>query len=296
MLLNYVTPTNIPIGTAVNFYDTVANLAPIDVNWLLDYSPWDNVNSYQTTVIGSYDPNYKEVTPKGVGAPGYISSAETEFDYTIHFQNEGTYFAQNIYVTDQLDADLDWTTLKPGYSDYSYTTTVSETGLVTFTFANINLPWKSQYGDALSSGLINYSIERKANTPQGTEFTNTADIYFDYNAPITTNTTINTLNDELAGVDETDNIASFSDGITVDLYPVPAKDFLTIRVNNVSKKEAVTVSVIDIMGNVVLASNVDLSEGSTAVIQDVSKLATGTYLTRIQFENGSSIIKKIVLY
>lgn len=296
MLLNYATPTNIPIGTALTFYDTVANIAPIDVNWLLDYSPWDNVNTYQTSVIGSYDPNYKEVSPKGVGAPGYISSTVTEFDYTIHFQNEGTYFAQNIIVTDQLDADLDWTTLKPGYSDYSYTTTVSETGLITFKFANINLPWKSQFGDALSSGLINYSIERKGNVPQGTEFTNTADIYFDYNAPITTNTTINTLNDELAGVDETESIESFSDGVTVELYPVPAKDFMTIRVNNVSQKEEVTLSVIDIMGNVVLSSIVNLSEGSTDVIQDVSNLATGTYLTRIQFENGSSIIKKIVLY
>lgn len=293
MLLNYNTPTNIPLGTTLNFYDTVTDAAPIATNWLLDYTPWNNVNTYQTTVIGSYDPNYKEVSPKGAGTEGYISSATTEFDYTIHFQNEGTYFAQNISVTDQLDDDLDWTTLKPGYSDYNYTTTVSETGLVTFKFANINLPWKNAYGDALSSGLINYSIQRKASNPQGTVFTNTADIYFDFNAPITTNTTTNTLDDALAGVDEVP--AAIGDAISIELFPVPAKDFITIRINNVSHNGAATLNIIDLMGNVVLSDEIDLSEGSTAVKQNVSNLATGTYLTRVLFDDGSYIVKKIVV-
>jgi hypothetical protein len=296
MLLNYNTPTNIPLGTLVDFYDTVANTAPIDVNWLLDYTPWNNVNTYQTTVIGSFDPNYKEVSPKGQGTEGFITSATTGFDYTIHFQNEGTYFAQNIVVTDQLDTDLDWTTLRPGYSDYAYTTKISETGLVTFTFANINLPWKSAYGDALSSGLINYSIQRKTTNIQGTEFTNTADIYFDYNAPITTNTTLNTLQD-VAGIDELKSTQNgSSNGITLDLFPVPAQDYLTIRVNNVLKSETATLSIIDLMGHVMLSKKIDLSEGSTAITENISNLATGTYLTRVQFSNGSNIIKKIVLY
>jgi hypothetical protein len=292
MLVNYNTPTTIPLGTTVNFGDTVASMAPIAANWLLDNSPWNNVNAYQTTVIGSYDPNYKEVSPRGTGATGLVPLETKEFDYTIHFQNEGTYFAQNISVTDQLDADFDWTTFKPGYSDYEYSTTISETGLVTFTFANIHLPWKSQYGDALSSALVNYSIQRKTTNPVGTEFTNTANIYFDYNAPITTNTTVNTL-DEPAGLDE---VQTGVNGVTVDLYPVPASDHLTIQVNNVSKSEAATVSIIDLMGNVVLSDKVALSEGSTLVTKNLSGLVNGTYLTRVQFENGSAIVKKIVLY
>lgn len=291
MLLNYNTPTNIPLGTSVSFYDTVANMASIGVNWLLDYSPWNNVNTYQTTVIGSYDPNYKEVYPKGEGPQGTITSDVTELDYTIHFQNEGTYFAQNISVTDQLDSDLDWTTFRPGYSDYAYTTTISEGGLVTFTFANINLPWKSAYGDELSSGLVNYSIQRKSTNPQGTEFTNTADIYFDYNPPITTNTTLNTLNDPANSV-----IDDLSDAITVDVYPVPAKDLISIRVNHVSKNAAATLTILDMVGSVIMSGNIDLNEGSTTVTQNLSGLAQGTYVARIQFENGSYIAKKVVLY
>ena len=296
ILLDYNTPTNIPINTEVNFYDSVAHIAPIDVNWLLDYTPWNNVNQYKTTVIGSYDPNYKEVYPKGNQSQGYISSLTKEFDYTIHFQNEGTYFAANIVVTDQLDEDLDWRTLTPGYSDYSYTTTVSETGLVTFTFANINLPWKSGYGDALSSGLINYSIKRKTTNPQGTEFTNTANIFFDYNAPITTNTTVNTLNDALAGLIENIENENVSNEVTVDIFPMPAKDLMSIRINNITKDEVANISIIDLTGNVVSSRKFSLAEGTTLVNQNVSNLATGSYLTKIEFENGSFIIKKIVLY
>lgn len=294
ILTNYNTPTDIPLGTMVDFYDTVANVAPIGVNWLLDNTPWNNVNTFQTEVIGSYDPNYKEVSPRGNGAEGFVPMSTKEFDYTIHFQNEGTYFAQNISVTDQLDADFDWTTFKPGYSDYEYTTTMSETGLVTFTFSNINLPWKSSYGDALSSAMVHYSIQRKATNPVGTEFTNTANIYFDYNAPIITNTTLNTLQ-SLAGVDELGS----GDGevaVNMELYPVPASDHLTIQVNNVLKNEKAVVSIIDLTGHVVLSENVDLSEGTTMVTKNVSTLMSGTYLTRIAFENGSAIVKKIVVY
>ena len=293
ILMDFNTPTTIPMGTLVSFYDSVAHAAPINVNWLTDNTPWNNVNTFQTTVISSYDPNYKEVSPKGVGPEGYVSMDTKEFDYTIHFQNEGSYFAQNIVVTDQLDDDFDWTTFKPGYSDYEYTTTMSETGLVTFTFANINLPWKSSYGDALSSALVHYSIQRKTTTPDGTEFTNSANIYFDYNAPITTNTTLNTLQDGL-GIDET--ASESPTAVTVNLYPVPANDYLTIQVNNVAQSETATISIIDLMGNVVMSENIELNEGSTLVTKNLSDLMTGTYLTHIQFENGSSIVKKVVLY
>jgi hypothetical protein len=296
MLLNYDTPTNIPIGTQVVFFDSVANMAPIQVNWLLDYSPWNNVNTYEQTVIAAYDPNYKEVNPKGLDAPGYISSATTEFDYTIHFQNEGSYFAQNIVITDQLDADLDWSTLTPGYSTHSYTTTVSETGLATFRFENIQLPWKDAFGDALSSGLVSYSIKRLDTTPQGTEFTNTADIYFDFNAPITTNTTLNTLNDAVfAGVEENVPVTEMEEGITMFVYPVPAEDFISIRVNNVSVEEVATISIMNVMGKTVLNEQVNLNEGSSIFTTPVSQLAPGNYFVKLQLENGSFEVRKIVV-
>jgi hypothetical protein len=293
--LSYNTPTNIPLGTVIDFYDTVAKAAPINTEWLLDQSPWNNVNSLYPVVVSSYDPNFKEVSPQGVGAQGYIASSVTELDYVIHFQNEGTYFAQNISVVDTLDADLDWTTLRPGYSQYDYTTIVSETGVVTFKFANINLPWKGSYGDALSSALITFSIKRKATNPQGTVFTNKADIYFDYNAPITTNTTTNTLNDALASIETSAKIEDVANSVSVDLYPVPARDVINIKVNNATKDEVAILSIIDLTGKVVYSGKLNVTFGTFVVQQNISEIAKGTYLARIQFKDESFIVKKIVL-
>jgi hypothetical protein len=287
--LNYNTPTNIPLGTLVNFYDSTAHAAPINTTWLTDYTPWNNVQNYQRTVVASYDPNFKEVSPQGVTSQGYIASKDSLLSYVIHFQNEGTYFAQNISVVDTLDADLDWTSLHPGYADHNYTTTVSENGVITFKFANINLPWKSQYGDLMSSGMVSYTIKRKRNVAQGTQFKNTAAIYFDYNAPVITNTTINTLNDLLSSVEE----KGILDNSEVVLYPNPAADNLSISINAKESNKG-QINILDITGKVLSSQNMNLENGNTIIYQNTSDLPSGIYFVQVKC-NESFITKKLVV-
>lgn len=287
--LTYQTPTNIPLGTLVNFYDSTAHMAPINTSWLLDQTPWDNVQNYQQTVISSFDPNFKEVSPKGNGAQGYIATKDSILSYVIHFQNEGTYFAQNISVVDTLDADLDWSALHPGYSDRSYTTSVSENGVITFKFTNINLPWKSQYGDVMSSGMIAYTIKRKRNLPQGTQFKNTAAIYFDYNAPVITNTTINTLNDVLAFVDE----KTWLDNTDVVLYPNPTTDKLSIAINS-KKSTKGLINVLDITGKVLYTQTIDFEIGKNIISQSTTELPSGIYFVQVKSDE-QLVTKKLVV-
>lgn len=288
--MTYNTPTNIPLGTQVNFYDSVAHMAPINTSWLLDQTPWDNVENYQQTVIGSFDPNFKEVSPQGNGPQGYIASKDSLLSYVIHFQNEGTYFAQNISVVDTLDADLDWSTLRPGYADHNYTTTVSETGVITFKFANINLAWKSQYGDLMSSGMVTYTIKRKRNVAQGTQFKNTAAIYFDYNAPVITNTTLNTLNDALTSVEEKVMI----DNSDVVLYPNPAANALNISINVKESSAKGQVIIFDIAGKVLSSQDITLDAGKNIMSQNTSDLSSGIYFVQVKF-NESFVTKKLVI-
>ena len=285
----YNTPTNIPLGTQVNFYDSTAHMAPINTTWLLDQTPWNNVQNYQQYVIGSFDPNFKEVSPQGIGAQGYIASKDSLLSYVIHFQNEGTYFAQNISVVDTLDADLDWTTLHPGYSDHSYTTTVSENGVITFKFANINLPWKQQYGDIMSSGMVTYTIKRKRNVAQGTQFKNSAAIYFDYNAPIITNTTLNTLNDVFASIEEKSKI----DNSDVVLYPNPAADNLSIIINAKASNNG-QVNILDITGKVLSSQDINLENGKNVINQNTNDLSSGIYFVQVKC-NESFVTKKLVV-
>lgn len=49
----------------------------------------DNRSNGAWIIGGPFDPNYKEVTPKGIGAQGYIPTTTTDLYYTIHFQMLG---------------------------------------------------------------------------------------------------------------------------------------------------------------------------------------------------------------
>lgn len=288
--LTYNTPTNIPIGTTVNFYDTTAYAAPLGTVWLLDQTPWDNVQNYQQTVIGSYDPNFKEVSPKGTGPQGYIASKDSILSYVIHFQNEGTYFAQNVSVKDSLDANLDWTTLRPGYSDHSYTTTVSEGGVVTFKFANINLPWKSQYGDVMSSGMVSYTIKRKRQLAQGSQIKNKAAIYFDYNAPVITNTTLNTLKDLNVSIDE----KTRQEDNSMILYPNPATNLLNVFIQT-DGAEKIQVNVIDLAGKLLQSREFDAQAGDNVFRTNIAELASGIYFIQVKQQDVFTTKKLVVI-
>ncbi|MBK6836829.1 MAG: hypothetical protein IPG89_22240 [Bacteroidetes bacterium] len=59
-------------------------------------------------------------------------------------------------------------------------------------FNNIMLP-DSNSNEPASHGYIQYRIKRTNNNTPGTQIKNTAYIYFDFNEPVITNTTINTI-------------------------------------------------------------------------------------------------------
>ena len=109
----------------------------------------------------------------------------------VHFQNTGTYYAQNVVVKTRLDANLDWATLRPQYGSAPASVTIDPTGILTYTFSNIHLPWQSMSDDG-SQGMFTFTVHMRHGLPAGTTFSNKADIYFDFNAPVATNSTMNT--------------------------------------------------------------------------------------------------------
>lgn len=149
-----------------------------------DNNPGNNEYDFCYQVINSYDPNMKEVYPGNV-QPGY----DDYFTYTIHFQNTGNAPAFNIRLADTLDSNLDFETFQ--VINYSHLNTAKVAGnVLTFHFPNIMLPDSTSNPEG-SKGYVQYRIKPKANLPLGTEIKNTAYIYFDFNAPVVTNTTTN---------------------------------------------------------------------------------------------------------
>lgn len=286
-VLDYSVPTNIPLGTAVSFYDTVAHAAPVSTVWLTDDSPWDNVEQYQATVIGSFDPNFKEVSPKGTGPNGNITPMDTALTYVIHFQNTGSYYAQNIVLVDSLDQAINIRSLRPGYSDHNYTTSVSENGVIRFSFNNIHLPWQSNFGDEISSGMITYSVKLKHNLPLGTQIRNKAAIYFDYNEPVITNTTLNTIAAPLS-VNEL-NAA----GSDIVLYPNPATDAYTMVIN-AAKDDNYVLNVIDIEGRTLVQKKASMQAGTNIIQESTNGIPSGVYIVQLKSENNV-LTKKLVI-
>jgi uncharacterized repeat protein (TIGR01451 family) len=290
--INYNVPTNIPINTVINFKDTVASAAPIATNWLTDYTPWNNVNSYASLVVGSYDPNFKEVSPKGTGTQGNISKNDSVLTYVVHFQNTGSYFAQNVVVVDTISTNLNLSSLRPGYSDHNYSATISDNGVVKFTFKNINLPWQSNYGDVLSSGMFVYSVKMKKNLAIGTKIKNTAAIYFDYNEPIITNTTLNTL---VAPGSSTTSLQELKSSATnkLLLFPNPARESFTLVFDSPENTNGI-LTLFDISGREVSSKNISLLVGENSFTESAALLQNGIYLIQLK-TSTETITKKLVI-
>src|SRR5690606_2721585 len=138
-----------------------------------------------SAVLASYDPNNKLVLPTGIGPEGFVSP-ETELTYTINFQNTGNYPAEDIYILDTLDQDLDVSSIQILGASHNIMTPYLHGNTILFDFEDIWLA-DSVSNEPESHGFVTYSIKTKPGLAQGTQIKNSASIYFDYNLPVLTN-------------------------------------------------------------------------------------------------------------
>lgn len=143
----------------------------------------------------SFDPNDKMVDPSGYGAAGAVDLGTQHLDYTIRFQNTGTAPAFDVMLRDHLSAHLDRTSIQVLATSHTLSLVqVEPDGELVVRFDNIMLP-DSGADFTGSQGFIKFRLQVVPGLPSGTEIKNTAEIYFDYNAPVITNTTTTTLVD-----------------------------------------------------------------------------------------------------
>ncbi|HQV01224.1 MAG TPA: hypothetical protein PLO59_08695, partial [Bacteroidia bacterium] len=171
--------------------DTLSYMANVPV--VLNEVDSLNNSSQQIRIItGSYDPNDITVTPVGFGSAGYVTAYQ-DLNYQIRFQNTGTDTAFNIVVADTLAMELNRLSVQVLQASHPYRLEIKGR-VLQFHFDNILLP-DSGTNHIASNGFIVYRIMQAANNAPGTTIKNTAHIYFDFNAPITTNTVTNTIFD-----------------------------------------------------------------------------------------------------
>ncbi len=232
------------------------------------------------TISNSWDPNDKQVTPQGEGINGYINNNQNMF-YTIRFQNTGNASAENVYIIDTLDSNLDMGTFGKINSSHYCNVSLLKTNIVKYDFPNINLP-DSGTNQQLSNGYVTYSVRQKPNLAIATQIKNTAYIYFDYNPAVVTNTTLNTIKSPTS-------IKEIKNENEISIYPNPSSGIFTLALGNLCRNQKV--EVLNSYGQIVYESAI---ENKTFATIDLSRQAKGMYFIKVKSEQGVWIRKVIV--
>ncbi len=275
VLIYYSVPSNLAIGTGLSFIDTILPVAG-------DTVIYNNYENCFETVVGSYDPNSIEVSPKGTAVQGYISTNDSVLDYIVRFQNTGNYYAHNVVVKIQIDNDLDLSTFEANGSSFPYSVEITPAGLATFSFLNILLP-DSTFDELHSHGYFAFSIRQKTGLLPGTEITGTANIYFDYNSPVVTNSVLNTIIIPVT----VHGIENMNEPFSV--FPNPVRNQLSVM--GYSLTGNVVLEVFNVMGEKIHAEKYQARNSKSVLTIDVSSITSGIYFIRLTSDNGSAVKK-----
>ncbi|MEO1029918.1 MAG: choice-of-anchor L domain-containing protein [Bacteroidota bacterium] len=265
------TPVAVPLDEVVTnaaSYTTATNDTDLD----------NNSASLSEVVVGSYDPNDKmEAHGPKIVYNDFVSSDEYLY-YTIRFQNLGTAEAIFVRIDDVLDTQLDEDTFEMLRSSHDYVVTRTDNNLEWF-FDNINLP--AEQDDAAGSiGYVHFRIKPKSGYAVGDIIPNNAAIYFDFNAPIITNT-FNTEFIEPLSIED-NSIVGFG------LYPNPANNTVTVQLNDAIGRDY-SLEIFDIQGKRLYSARIN---ATTAI--DISAFRTGMYFVKLSHDDASQIGKLLV--
>jgi len=254
-------PGATPAGTSICFDMTASNPN--------DSDPSNNSDTTCGVVWNSYDPNSKEVDHASQIDP----DVQETLEYMIHFQNDGNFNAVNVELIDTLSENLDLSTFKLIGAKHSVAVNLDPvTRIVKFVFNQIYLVPSSQDLDA-SQGFVIYSVEEEAGLVEGDEIENTVYIYFDYNSPIITNTTLN-VNSTLGLGDKTSEAITLYPNPTSAKFQIIGTDLEEIHIFDMTGKE---VSVSKLTNT----NSVDVESLSNGIYTCVISTKTGVYQQKL---------------
>lgn len=262
-------------------------------------------------VLCGYDPNKKSVDP--YNADGYTNLDQDELIFTIQFQNTGNSIAEDVEIRDTISEYLDITSVEYITGSHDEFLEFSRIGerVLRFSLENINLPDSASNFEG-SQGFCMFRVNIKEGVEEGTLIENTADIYFDYNPAIVTNTTTNILypdfdNDGFVNLEDCDDenpdinpdaveipnngIDEDCDGMdlitnvedanlwTMVVSPNPSNDIFNVTLKGNRQLEY---SIYDVMGRVVKIGTI----AKDKMIINLEEEPDGVYIFLVSLPNG----------
>jgi uncharacterized repeat protein (TIGR01451 family) len=236
-----------------------------------DPNELNNTFTSVVEVVGSYDPNDKQVSATTIGDEFLEVGAPLK--YTIRFQNTGTFYAERVVIADTIDNDLDINSLQ--IISTSHNMELSREGNVLyFEFDQILLPDSTTDFDG-SIGHVRYEIDPLPTFSEGETIENTAYIYFDFNEPIVTNTVITEFGNPLS--------VSTESAFETRLFPNPADQNITI--SWALKVDVDRIEIYDLSGRLVKSQ---ITSANNIFLLEVNDLSDGMYLLNLVAGNLQS--------
>lgn len=233
-------------------------------------------------IVGSFDPNDKRAYPFQDG-DDYSILPNEQIKYQIRFQNTGTFMAFKVEVVDTISPHMDLSTFRMGTASHDYDVIIEDDRSVRFVFDNIMLP-DSFTNEAASHGFLTYYLDQMPDLADGTEIPNKAGIYFDFNDPVITNTTVHTVDYNIVSNQEIENNIGFS------VNPNPAKTYVEINLKDIAITKG-HFSLTNLNGQV-LASG----QFNDSIFRiKVEDYPFGIYFIQLIDQEGNSGIRKVMV-
>jgi len=248
-----------------------------------DINTSDNDERLNEKVVASHDPNDKNVSKEG------FTSLELEkgvsLDYQIRFQNTGNYPATFIDVYDTLVNTLDIRTFEMISASHSYTLSFPSDHVLKWRFDNIKLA-DSTSNEPGSHGYIKFRIRTMPNLKMSDVISNSAGIYFDFNAPVITNSITTSF------LIATKNV--LINTLPIEVYPNPVSNIAQVKYS-LSEKTNCILELIDPTGKIILNKGAERQNGEQKDFIDMTDYVSGVYYLKIYTEKGmaeTKIVKK----
>jgi len=251
--------------------------ATATVGQAMDSDPGNDSSGITRIIVNASDPNEKHSVTSSGAEDVYFIDVDSHVDRTIHFQNVGNAEALNIYILDTISERYDMTSFQLLGASHAMQPSLLEDHTLRFDLPNINLP-DSGANEPASHGFVSYRLKPVNGLQPGEALLNAADIFFDFNPTVRTNTA------EL--------IAEFSVGINgsdlmpIGLAPNPATTSLRVTIPG----EGAIISVLSMDGRVVLQRR----SAGTILDLDVAFLAPGPYIVQAFDRRGMTYAVRFI--
>ena len=217
------------------------------------------------TVGNTHEGNYKQASPlQNVKQSDWLT-------YTIHFQNNDSSVAKHILIDDTLDTALDESTFQ--LLAYSHQPFVQiKQNAVRFNFSNINLPDSSTNASS-SQGYVQYKVKLKNNLSVGAVINNTASVRFNFNPPVITNTTSDTviINTDIPSI----GVQQFK----ITIYPNPATNQLNIKIDEALL--GAQLNIYNLTGALIKTTQLQTINNK----QETGNFPTGVYIAEVKLRD-----------